>query len=67
MKDPSPNWARAITKDEHDRLMATRRRPLTDKHPGLKREHPQPVDGGSLIDDYLANGIRLLEDKDYPI
>ena len=47
--------------------MATRRRPLTDKHPGLKREHPQPVDGGSLIDDYLANGIRLLEDKDYPL
>ena len=63
-KDPSPNWSRGITKDEHDALAAGRKRPLTDKHPGLRRDHPQPDEHPSLVDEYLAAHTRRMDNEE---
>jgi hypothetical protein len=53
MKDRPVHWSRGITLERYRELMATRRRPLTDDHPGLRTNRQEQPEGWSLIDKYV--------------
>ena len=53
-----PSWTH-MTKEEWVEAMKTRRRNVTDRHPGRRREQDyQQPDGHTLLDKYLTDHLR---------